>query len=43
MLKDFNNLCGSCITVFAYATMATLGYKTGMHIWNNILKVRKEK
>lgn len=36
MLKDFNNLCGSCITVFLYATACTLGYKTGLRAWNVI-------
>ena len=36
MLKDFNNLCGSCITVFLYATVGTLGYKAGLHIWEKI-------
>lgn len=36
MLKDFNNLCGSCVTVFMYAAVGTLGYKAGLHIWNNI-------
>ena len=36
MLKDFNNLCGSCITVFLYAVAGTIGYKTGLHAWNKI-------
>lgn len=36
MLKDFNNLCGSCITMFLYATACTLGYKTGLCAWDEI-------
>lgn len=36
MLKDFNNLCGSCITVFLYAAAGTLGYKTGLYAWSEI-------
>lgn len=36
MLRDFNNLCGSCVTVFLYATVATIGYKTGLYAWNKI-------
>lgn len=36
MLRDFNNLCGSCITIFIYATVGTIGYKTGMHVWSKI-------
>ena len=36
MLRDFNNLCGSCITVFLYAAVGTLGYKTGLHAWSVI-------
>ena len=36
MLRDFNNLCGSCVTVFLYATVATMGYKTGLYTWNKI-------
>ena len=38
MLKDFNNLCGSCITMFIYGVAATLGYKAGLHLWNEIEK-----
>ena len=42
MLKDFNNLCGSCVTVFLYATVGTIGYKTGMYLWNKIeFKINK--
>lgn len=36
MLRDFNNLCGSCITVFLYATVGTIGYKAGLRAWNKI-------
>lgn len=36
MLKDFNNLCGSCITMFLYGALATLGYKTGLFLWDKI-------
>ena len=36
MLKDFNNLCGSCVTVFLYAAIGASGYKAGMLAWNKI-------
>lgn len=36
MLKDFNKLCGSCITVFVYAAISTLGYKAGLVAWDKI-------
>ena len=36
MLRDFNNLCGSCITVFLYAAAGTIGYKAGLRAWNKI-------
>lgn len=36
MLKDFNKLCGSCVTVFLYTVAGTIGYKTGLRVWNNI-------
>lgn len=36
MLKDLNNLCGSCVTVFLYAAVGVLGYKTGLLAWNKI-------
>lgn len=36
MLKDLNALCGSCVTVFIYATVATIGYKTGLLLWEKI-------
>ena len=43
MLKDFNNLCGSCITVFLYATAATIGYNTGKVVWGKIQsKINKQ-
>lgn len=36
MLRDFNDLCGSCITVFLYAVVGTVGYKAGLTAWNKI-------
>lgn len=36
MLRNFNDLCGSCVTMFLYATVATLGFKIGSHTWNKI-------
>lgn len=36
MFKDFNNLCGSCVTMFLYAAIATVGYKTGLYAWGKI-------
>lgn len=36
MLRDFNNLCGSCITIFLYAAIGTIGYKAGTLAWNKI-------
>ena len=36
MLRDFNNLCGSCVTVFLYAAIGTIGYKTGVYAWEKI-------
>lgn len=36
MLKDFNNLCGSCVTVFLYAAAATIGHKAGVLAWDKI-------
>ena len=36
MLRNFNDLCGSCVTMFMYATACTLGYKVGLRIWNKI-------
>lgn len=36
MLRNFNDLCGSCVTVFLYAVAGTIGYKTGLVAWNKI-------
>lgn len=36
MLRNFNDLCGSCITVFLYATAGTLGYKAGLQLWSKL-------
>lgn len=36
MFKDLNDLCGSCATVFLYAVVGTLGYKTGLHAWTKV-------
>ena len=36
MLRDFNNLCGSCVTVFLYAAIGAIGYKAGTLAWNKI-------
>lgn len=41
MLKDLNNLCGSCITMFLYGAAMTLGYKTGLLVWDKIESRRK--
>ena len=42
MLRNFNDLCGSCITIFLYATVGTLGYKTGLQLYSNIQnKIKK--
>lgn len=38
MLKDLNNLCGSCVTVFLYAAVGVMGYKTGLLAWDLIEK-----
>ena len=31
MLRDFNNLCGSCVTVFLYTAVGAIGYKAGVN------------
>lgn len=36
MLRNFNDLCGSCVTIFLYGTAITLGYKTGLKVWDKI-------
>lgn len=36
MLRNFNDLCGSCVTMFLYGVAATLGYKAGLVAWNKI-------
>lgn len=36
MLRNFNDLCGSCVTIFMYAAVGTIGYKTGLHLWEKI-------
>ena len=36
MLRNFNDLCGSTITIFLYATAATLGYKAGLEVYERI-------
>ena len=36
MLRDFNNLCGSCVTVFLYAAVGAIGYKAGLLAWDKI-------
>ena len=36
MLRNFNDLCGSCVTMFLYGAAFTLGYRTGMTVWNKI-------
>lgn len=36
MLRDLNDLCGSCVSVFLYATVGVLGYKTGMYLWDKV-------
>lgn len=36
MLRNFNDLCGSCVTVFLYAAVGTIGYKAGLRAWNKI-------
>ena len=36
MLRDFNNLCGSCVTVFLYAAIGAIGYKAGVLAWDKI-------
>jgi hypothetical protein len=42
MLRNFNDLCGSCVTVFLYATVGTIGYKAGLHLWDKIeIKLNK--
>lgn len=42
MLRNFNDICGSCVTVFLYAVVGTLGYKTGLQVWNKIeIKLNK--
>ena len=40
MLKDLNNLCGSCITLFTYAVIATIGYKVGTYIWEEKIEAK---
>lgn len=34
MLRNFNDLCGSCVTVFLYAAVGVLGYKAGLLAWD---------
>lgn len=42
MLRNFNDLCGSCITIFLYGVTGTLGYKTGLYAWDKIqTKIKK--
>lgn len=42
MLRNFNDLCGSCVTVFIYAVVGTIGYKTGLKAWDKIeAKIKK--
>ena len=36
MLRDFNNLCGSCVTVFLYTAVGAIGYKAGLLAWDKI-------
>lgn len=36
MLRDFNDLCGSCISVFLYGAAGTLGYKAGLYVWDKV-------
>lgn len=36
MLRDLNNLCGSCVTVFLYGVVGVLGYKTGLLVWDKL-------
>ena len=36
MLRNFNDLCGSCVTVFLYAAVGTIGYNAGLHAWGKI-------
>ena len=38
MLRNFNDLCGSCVTVFLYAAVGVIGYKTGLLAWEQIEK-----
>lgn len=40
MLKDFNNLCGSVITVFMYAAACTIGYKAGLKAWDKLTNLK---
>ena len=42
MLRNFNDLCGSCVTVFLYTVVGTIGYKTGLVVWDKIeTKIKK--
>lgn len=36
MLRNFNDLCGSCVSMFLYGVAATLGYKAGLCVWGKI-------
>lgn len=36
MLRNFNDLCGSCMTVFLYAAAGAIGYKAGLRVWDKI-------
>ena len=36
MLRNFNDLCGSCVTIFIYAAAATVGHKAGLRMWEKI-------
>ena len=36
MFRNFNDLCGSCVTVFMYVTVGAIGYKTGLYLWDKI-------
>lgn len=44
MLRNFNDLCGSCVTIFLYASVGAIGYKTGLHIYSKIeTKIKNKK
>lgn len=36
MLRNFNDLCGSCVTIFLYGVAGTLGYKAGLALYEKI-------